>query len=188
MATDAEDRTEDRVTVAADDELLGAWRAGDAEAGRRLFERHYDAVYRFFASKVDRDVDDLVQGTFLACVEAVGRFEGRSTFRTFLLGIAYNLLHQRMRMQVRDFDPEVSSLADVGISPSMALWEREQRRLVHEALRRLSLDHQVLLELYFLERVTAPELADVLGVPVNTVRSRLMRAKQAFRQAFVALR
>ena len=68
--------------------LLEAWRAGDAAAGEALFERHFDAIYEFFASKLTIDVGDLVQRTFLGCVEARGRFRGECSFRTFLYAIA----------------------------------------------------------------------------------------------------
>jgi DNA-directed RNA polymerase specialized sigma24 family protein len=56
-------------TAATDIELLEAWRGGDRRAGEQLFERHYAAVARFFRNKLEFGVDDLIQRTFLACVE-----------------------------------------------------------------------------------------------------------------------
>ena len=73
----------------SDRDLLEAWRDGDAKAGETLFDRHFDRVYRFFQTKVDRqDVDDLVQQTFMGCVQSRERFRGESQVGTYLLGIA----------------------------------------------------------------------------------------------------
>ena len=78
----------DTMVGAMDDlELLNAWRAGDAAAGRGLFQRYFPQLYRFFANKVD-DPDELVQQTFLAIVKARSQFEGRSSFRTYLFTVA----------------------------------------------------------------------------------------------------
>ena len=52
-----------------DAECLRAWASGDRKAGELLFERHFEAVARFFRNKTDRDHDDLIQATFLGCVE-----------------------------------------------------------------------------------------------------------------------
>ena len=71
-----------------DHDLLLAWRSGDAAAGQRLIERHLEPIHRFFSNKVPGATDDLVQKTFLACVEAVEAFEGRASFRSYLFGIA----------------------------------------------------------------------------------------------------
>ena len=86
-----------------DDEraLLEAWRAGDAAAGEVLFERHFDAIYAFFASKLTIDVSDLVQRTFLGCLEARDRFRGDCSFRTFLYAIARHELYGYFRARHR---------------------------------------------------------------------------------------
>ena len=62
----------------ADTELFEAWRNGDRKAGNDLFQRHFEAIERFFANKVDRDIEELVQETFARCVSASERFEGQS--------------------------------------------------------------------------------------------------------------
>jgi hypothetical protein len=68
------------VSPKADAELLEAWGAGDKAAGEALFDRHFEAIYRFFQNKVGPGViDDLVQQTFLGCVEAPDRFRGDSS-------------------------------------------------------------------------------------------------------------
>jgi RNA polymerase sigma factor (sigma-70 family) len=163
-----------------DFELLERWEQGSLGAGNELFERYFDEVYRFFEHKTDQDAADLVQRTFLACLESRGRFQRNSSFRTYLYGIARNLLHGYWRQKKRaSFDVGASTLRDLGQSPSNAIAERHERRLLLEALRSIPLDLQIALELYYWENLGAPELAEVLEIPEGTVRSRLRRAREA---------
>lgn len=164
----------------SDDELLRAWRSGDREAGGALFERHFDAVCRFFRNKVDRHVEDLVQRTFVACVEGRLRFRGESSFRTYLFGIAHNVLREYLREKRRDpdeLDLEASSVVELGAGPSSALAARAEERLLLHGLRQIPVASQVILELYFWEDWTGAELGAFLGVPEDTARSRLRKAK-----------
>jgi len=176
--------------VQYDRDLLAAWHAGDRSKGEELFERHFDAIYRFFATKVDAaDVGDLVQRTFLACVEAAGTYRGESSVRAFFFGVARRQLyrHYRSRRRAPDVDFGVSSVADLAPSPSSVMARGQQERLVAEALRRVPLDLQVALELRYGEGLRGPELARVLDIPEGTVRSRLRRGLEAVRESIEEL-
>lgn len=165
----------------ADEELLQAWRGGDRDAGSALFERHFSSICRFFANKVGADVDELVQKTFTACVEGRDRFEGRSSFRTYLFAVAHNVLrsHLRGRHRARErFDLGVTSVHDLGLSPVALIARKREQKLVLNALRHIPVEHQTVLELYFWEGLTARELAEILGIPEGTVRGRIRRARQ----------
>ncbi|MEM6997178.1 MAG: sigma-70 family RNA polymerase sigma factor [Myxococcota bacterium] len=173
-------------------ELLLAWRGGDDEAGNTLVRRHFRVVHRFFRSKVHEAVDDLIQRTFLGCIEAVDRFEGRSSFRNFLLGIARNqlLLFFRERAQVgRIFDPREHSVSKFGAgqSPSEHAALREEQRLLLAALRQLPLDLQITVELFYWEQMPVSEIGEVLDVPTGTVKSRLARARSTLRDRIAEL-
>lgn len=176
------------VRVSNDFELLAAWRQGDKTAGNSLFQRHFKAMRRFFRNKVGPDeVEDLIQRTFLACVESRDRFRGDSSFRTYLYVVARNELYRHIRKRSRDevqagLDFTVSSLFDLGLSPSKVVAKQEEHGLVLEALRRIPVDQQILLELYYWEQVPGPELARVLEVAPATVRTRLFRARDALRK------
>lgn len=164
-----------------DFELLEAWRAGDRKAGEALFERHFDAIARFFRNKVDHGIDDLIQRTFLACVETKDHFRGESSFRTYLFAVAHNVLGKHFRSKRRHgdrIDFGVTSVHDLAPSPSAIVAQHREQRLLLEALRRIPLDHQVVLELYYWERLTAAEVGEVVGVPEGTARTRIRRAKQ----------
>lgn len=166
--------------------LLEAWRGGDRAAGEQLFERHFDAIFRFFERKGVPDVGDLVQRTFLGCVEARDRFRGGATFRTFLFAIARHELYGFFRGRKQALDFGVSSLADLAPGPSTIARTRDLHDLLLAALRVIPLDLQLALELRFWEGLSGPELAAALEVPEGTVRSRLRRALDALREALRA--
>ena len=173
----------------SDVELLEQWRGGDRKAGQALFERHYDAIYRFFDSKVREDVADLVQSTFVACVEGRDRFEGAAAFKTYLFGIAKYKLYEhfkrrRRNARVADVDPASMSIEEVGGSPSTWLRDQYDLQLLRRALPRIPLDMQLLIELYLWEGFTGGQLGRVMGIPENTVRARIRRAKELLEREF----
>lgn len=169
-----------------DETLLEGWRAGDRRAGNALFQRHFEPVRRFFVNKVDDEAAELVQRTFLACVSARERFEGKSSFRTFLFAIAHNVLreHYRARDRARaQEDVDDHSVVDLGAGPSTALDGKREQRALLMGLRRIPLKFQLVLELYFWERSTAREIGEALGLPEDTVRSRIRRGKELLKEA-----
>lgn len=176
--------------AATDVELLEAWRGGDRSAGEQLFERHFEAVRRFFRNKLEFGVDDLIQQTFLACVESRERIRGDASFRTYLLAVANNLLHKHLRGLYRHgarLDFGVTSIHDLGPSPSVVVAGRQEQQQLLLALRRIPLEHQIILELYYWERLTSAEIAKVLDVPDGTARTRIRRAKQLLQEQLAAL-
>jgi len=170
--------------MGSDFELLEAWRKGDRKAGDELFVRHFDSLYRFFARKVGGEVEDLVQKTFLACVEGQDSFRQQSSFRTYLFAIARNLLYRYWRTRSRsgEVDFTVKSLQDLGPTPSIAVKAKQEQRLLLEGLRRIPVDLQIALELHYWEGMSGPDIAIVLDIPEGTVRSRLRRAREVLEQ------
>lgn len=165
----------------SDRELLEAWGSGEKSAGAALFDRHFSALSRFFRNKAGDAADDLIQHSLLACLEARERFEGKSSFRTFLFAIARNVLYDHYRARHRSPQPpdfSVSSLAELAPSASSILAAAGRQRSLLEALRSIPLQFQVVLELSFWERMTAAEIGEVVGAPEGTVRTRLRRAKE----------
>ncbi len=176
--------------MTSDVELLEAWRGGDSAAGNRLCKRYVDPLYRFFRNKTPVGAEDLVQRTLTAAVEGRERFAGRSSFRGYLYGIAHNMLKADIRQRMKlDHDPDFStqSLQDLAPSPSSALGKVREQQLLAAAMRRIPVDYQVALELYYWENFTGPELAQMLGLGEPGVRSRLRRAKTALREAMLSI-
>jgi RNA polymerase sigma-70 factor (ECF subfamily) len=177
--------------VPIDDELLlDAWRAGDAGAGSELLDRHFRSLRRFFHTKVGAAADDLVQEVMLALVAgARDRFRGDAAFRTYLFATARHVLFQHFARSRRDqvIDFGVSSVHDLGPSPSSVAALRQEQRLIVEALQRLPLDNQVAIELYYAEGLRGPELAEILGIAEPAVRSRLHRGLSQLRREVARL-
>ena len=175
---------------AADDgALVVAWRGGEAAAGEALFRRHFAAVSRFFRNKFSAGVEDLIQQTFVALVEGRERLEADGSFRSYLFGIAHNVMRAHLRTlgRGRSFDPAGSSIMLLDPGPSTMHAAREEQRLLLRALRRIPLEHQVVLELVYWEELNAAEIAAVVGVPHSTMRSRIQRARALLEQAIEEL-
>ena len=171
--------------VESDVELLRAWVDGDRDAGSELLGRHFGSIRRFFANKVSKDeVDDLVQSTFGGCVEAAARYKGAASFRTYLFAIARRQLYMHLRrcsQRAGRVDPNlgVSSVLELGQSPSSIVASAQKEDLIANALQRISVEHQVILELHYWEGMAAPQIAEVLELQPGAVRTRLHRARAA---------
>ncbi|MBX7078267.1 MAG: sigma-70 family RNA polymerase sigma factor [Nannocystaceae bacterium] len=170
--------------------LLDAWRAGDREAGSALFERHFVSVFRFFAAKLgDVAAADLSQRTFEAVVQHRDRVREGSKFRAYLFTVARNQLLMHLRSRGRhgvDAELMSSAIEDMLPSPDSALAGSEQERLVIRALRSLTLDQQMLLELHYWEQLSTEDIGEILGVARGTVKSRLYRAREDLRDALAS--
>jgi len=163
---------------------LEAWRAGDRAAGQQLFARYYEPVARFFINKVGDASPDLIQRTFLACVEGMARFRGEGSFRSYLFAVAYRQLcrHYRDRNGERI---DLSSISACALDPSASgmLVEREEMRLFLAGLREIPLELQVVLELFYWEQCSVAEIAASLELAEGTVKSRLRRGREQLRAA-----
>lgn len=171
--------------MTSDAELLDSWRAGDKRAGAELFERYYEPIRRFFINKLTEDPDDLVQETFLACLHGRDRVRDPSRFRSYLFGVACNVLrgYLRRKTDVPLEEDDEPCIFDLTPGPSTALHAREGERLLLDALRRIPLQLQIMLELHYWESMKTDEMAQALAMPPGTVRGRLRRARAQLVQA-----
>jgi RNA polymerase sigma factor (sigma-70 family) len=173
------------MTVEEDFALLSRWRQGDQRAGSDLLSRHFETLHRFFWSKANGHVEDLIQQTCVACVEARETLCPTSSFRSYLLSVARHKLfdHYRKHYRAEGLDFTSTSVMDMSKSPTGALSQKQDERLLSLALQQIPVDQQIALELTYWENLSAPEIAIVLGIPENTVYSRLRRAKENLRKA-----
>jgi RNA polymerase sigma factor (sigma-70 family) len=172
-------------------ELLEAWRAGDLVAGDALLNRHYHAIHDFFFNRIGNDCEDLIQATFLGCIEAIDRFRTECSFRTLLFAIAWKKLcrHIRDRPPTGELmDSKVVPLAAKDPSLGTQLDTLRDAELLREAMRRLPADTQVMLELFYREAMPIHEIARVVERPVNTVKTRMRRGRAQLLAEFKALR
>ncbi|MEX1367447.1 MAG: sigma-70 family RNA polymerase sigma factor [Nannocystaceae bacterium] len=173
-------------------ELLRAWRAGDGKAGDRLLVRYHKIIWRTVATKVpESEIEDLVQRVIVALIERRDRIESDLKFRSYALAITRNVIlghfRDRYRKPVDNVGVADTSVRDMGAGASSIVLAREQDRLLLEALRSLSLDDQLVLELYYWEGMTGPELSAVFDCLEPTVRGRLHRAKRRLESELVEL-
>jgi RNA polymerase sigma-70 factor (ECF subfamily) len=173
------------LAVSTDFDLLDAWGNGDKAAASELFKRHFRPIYRFFRNKINDGAEDLVQQTFLACIESRDKFRRDSSFRTYMFATARNILYKEYRRRRRHddrIDFTEKSAIDLGPSPSSIIAKKAEERVLLEALRSIPMDYQVALELYMWEDLSGKELAGVLGLSEDGARSRVHRAKAALRK------
>lgn len=170
-----------------DAELLAAWRAGDSAAGEQLFSRNYRLLKRYFRNKVGAEhIADLMQETFVASVESRERVVDAERFQGYLLRIAYHALCKHLRRRSRnapeaDLDEVCIEQLEPGAVSVIA--HTQEQRLLLEGLRAIPVNYQVVLELYYWEELKTEQIAEALGVPAATVRSRLQRARDALEAA-----
>jgi RNA polymerase sigma-70 factor (ECF subfamily) len=163
------------------------WRAGRRDAGDQLLHRYRPELQVFFGRRAREHADELVQRTLLACTESVARFEGRSTFRTYLYGIARNqfMMYRRAEAFARSEPVTVSTRAEDG--PSQLAAVRQEHLLVLLALRQVPPHFAVALKKYYWKDQPLEEIAEELGISVGTVKSRLARGRGALKAALAKL-
>lgn len=163
-----------------DEDLLEAWRNGDRNAGESLFERYYRNILRFFRNKIGNqdEIGDLAHQTFVACVEGRDRLRDSSSFRAYLFGVACNVLRGYWKRKYRDRPVDLDEVTadELAPSPSVIYARHHEERLLLKALRKIAIEQQILLELRYWEGLKSRQIAEILGLPDNTVRSRLVRS------------
>jgi RNA polymerase sigma-70 factor, ECF subfamily len=170
-----------------DDALASRFRETPREALAEAYDLHHARV-RAFAKKLtgsEAHAEDLVQETFIALPKAMSTFEGRSKLSTFLLSIAYNLARKHIRGAARKRatverykdEPREDSLDGVRNAG-----RAELARQLLLALDTLPEDQRATFTLMELEEYTSPEVAEILGIPEGTVRTRLFHAKRKLRE------
>lgn len=173
----------------SDRSLLLAWRDGDRVAGDRLLRRHWAPIHGFFHRRVARDHEELVQRTFLACIEGCSRIRNASGFRSYLYGVANNVLRDHLRRSYRavtrehradrlECDGLVEPTPDPRRSTPALIDDGRDRGLLLRALERLSPAEQLVLQMSYWEQMSSAEIAQHCGVPSVTVRGRLHRARR----------
>lgn len=167
--------------------LVLEWRSGRRDAGNQLLHRYRPELEVFFGRRSREHADELVQRTLLACTEGVARFEGRSTFRTYLYGIARNqyLMHQRAEAFAGREPVTLPTLSEDG--PSQLAAVRQEHLLVLMALRQVPHDFALVLKKYYWKEQPLEEIAHELEISVGTVKSRLARGRGALKAALTKL-
>jgi RNA polymerase sigma-70 factor (ECF subfamily) len=184
--------------VGTDDiRLAEALRAGSGEAYEELVERFQQPVYALAVRLLDdpSEAADVVQEVFLKVFRNIGAFRGQSSLKTWIYRITVNEAHNARRWFFRhrrkelelDTDPEESrnwmeTIADNGRTPYEEVLDREQHQALEAALERINPIFREAVVLRDITDMTYEEIATILGVSLGTVKSRILRGREALRE------
>lgn len=173
-----------------DAELAELAKAGDQAAFGQLVERHGPAARRLAHSVLDdsADVDDAAQDGFLSAWRALDRFDSSRPFGPWLLRIVVNAAQDlRRRRRVRTTEVLSPHLAGAEAAPDAPVDRTLLRERLNAALRMLSERQRIGVVLFDAEGYSHAEIAELLGIPVGTVRSDVFHARRALRKALEGL-
>lgn len=185
----------DAAAATDDADLLRAARGGDRRALEALLARHQGRVYRFSMRmcRNPADADDVLQETLLALARSVRDLRDGAALSTWLYSVARSHCIKARRQgkyapkQLEPLSTAAVELGDRGPRPDDAAAAREVESALAQALASLSDEHREVVLLRDGEGLTAPEVAAVLGIGVEAVKSRLHRARLALRAALLPL-
>ena len=181
------------ITVALIEEdsiLVQRTLSGNQEAFRLLYRRHVGSVRRLvYQMTTDSQVlDDLTQEVFLKVHRNLSKFRGDAQFSTWLFRIAYNVCQDYHRRKGRSNKIVSLPVEDLPISaPDAEVLSRlDRQELVSRALETLTPDHRAVVILHDLQEKSQEEVAQILEVPVGTIKSRLFYGRRKLKEWFSA--
>ena len=175
----------------APDPLLALQR-GDSEPFERLVQSHASTLIAYFRQRGASPgrSEDLAQEVFLRLYRVAPRYRAEERFQAFLFRVARNAWIDDCRRGARDpgHAPEHAREAEPagGAEPWVAAQDGEERARLRELLLALSERHRAVFELAVLGELGYPEIAELLGIPVGTVKSRMFHAVRRVREAWLA--
>jgi len=150
-----------------------------------LVEDYMDRIYNlcYYMTEEAEAARDITQETFLRAYKAIGKFRGESSYYTWLYKIALNRCRTYLKKRTQDKKLSLDALSDAGWDPSEDPPDNIHDVLtVRKALKRIGSEYREILLLFYFDELRYEEIADALGVPVGTVKSRLSRAKAALKE------
>ena len=163
--------------MTSDEALMLEFQGGSRAAFEELFARYRKPLDGFFRRRLNNPerAEDLTQETFLAVIRAVSRYEPRASVRTYLYGIALKLLAaERRKFLTSRTSGQSATEPKTDGTPECVLW-------VRQAMEMLDAPEREILMLREYEQLSYSEIAELLRIPVNTVRSRLFRSRLALK-------
>lgn len=170
-----------RSQATSDEALMGRIAQGDRLAMEVLYARHHVRVFRFTLRLIGDETlaEDLATEVFLDVWRHADRFEGRSAVSTWVLGIArFKALSARRRRAVELLDEEIAkTIEDPADDPAIALEKNDTSRVIRNCLKRLAPHHREIIDLAYYHEKSLEEVAAIVGIPKNTVKTRMLRAR-----------
>lgn len=179
-------------TAVDEDIIIERARSGDADAFGELVILHQDFVYNLALRVVSNDVEaeDLAQEAFVRAWLGLPNFRGQARFCTWMYRIVTNLCYNRLPGLRRELmalgDDCLNEIACedlLGIDPADTLEAQERRAFLYQAIESLPKSYRLLVTLRYQQELSYREIADVVNLPLGTVKTGLFRAKERLRQA-----
>jgi RNA polymerase sigma-70 factor (ECF subfamily) len=166
----------------SDEVLIGRIASGDRLAMQVLYARHHVRVYRFVLRLVSdpTTAEELISEVFLDVWRQANRFEGRSAVSTWLLAIArFKALSALRRRTDEELDEDAAAaIEDPSDDPEVSLQKKDKGDILRKCLTALSADHKEIIDLVYYHEKSIEEVAEVLKIPENTVKTRMFYARK----------
>jgi RNA polymerase sigma-70 factor (ECF subfamily) len=176
------DRPPPKAPDTSDEVLVAKIAAGNRLAMQALFARHNVRIYRFVLRMVGDNglAEDLTSEVFLSVWQQAHRFEARSAVTTWLLAIArYKALAElRRRPQAASSERESSDISDPADTPDVAFEIKHRGEILRKCLARLSREHREVIDLVYYHEKSVQEVAEIIGIGRNTVKTRMFYARK----------
>src|SRR3984893_12998278 len=179
-----------------DAELVIASRSGDQDAFAQLVQRHQRRVFNLVFRMLQQyeEASEITQETFLAAWQGLPAFRGDARFATWLYRIAYNCALKQLETRKRDRALQAALQAEKALESednfdraSAQIDEREQQAFVQEHLSHLPAKYRIVLILRHLQDMTYEEMAEILTMPVGTIKTHLFRARNLLKERLQGL-
>jgi RNA polymerase sigma-70 factor (ECF subfamily) len=166
----------------SDEALISRIAAGDRLAMQVLFARHHVRVYRFVLRLVGNPTlaEDLISEVFLDVWRQAARFEARAAVSTWLLAIArFKALSALRRKPEEELDEEAAgAIEDPADDPEVTAQKKDKSAILRECLKGLSQEHREIIDLVYYHEKSVEEVAGIVGIPENTVKTRMFYARK----------
>src|ERR1700685_4870755 len=166
----------------SDENLIGRIGGGDRLAMQVLYARHHVRVYRFMLRMVRNEAtaEDLLSDVFLDVWRQAGKFEGRSAVSTWLLAITrFKALSALRRRKDAELDDEAANaIEDAADDPEVSVQKKDTSQALRKCLSALSPEHREIVDLVYYHEKSVEEVAEIVGIPENTVKTRLFYARK----------
>jgi RNA polymerase sigma-70 factor, ECF subfamily len=183
-------RQRDAAHETTDESLVASIAQGDKRALQTLYGRHSVRVYRFVLRFLNDEAaaEDMVSEVFFDVWRQADRFEGRSQVSTWLLAIARNkALSVLRRRSTEELDEEVAEfIEDPSDDPEVSMQKRQQATVLQACLTELSPAHREIIDLVYYHEKSIEEVAEIVGVPANTVKTRMFYARKRIGELMAA--
>jgi RNA polymerase sigma-70 factor (ECF subfamily) len=170
------------MAATSDEELMSRIASADRLAMQALYARHHVRVYRFVLRLIGNAsaAEDLVTEVFLDVWRQAGSFEARSRVSTWLLAIArFKALSAMRRRSEEELSEETAAtIEDSADDPEVAVQKKDKGQILRKCITALSPEHREIIDLVYYHEKSVEEVAEIVGIPENTVKTRMFYARK----------